>query len=182
VVDRTDNDTENEVGWLHTDDLEVVRGRVPMVYVDAVPVRVDGAGVVTHVGLLLRMMADGSVNRCVVSGRVQYGERVREALIRHLEKDLGPVALPRLPPSPAPFTIAEYFPDPGVTGYHDPRQHAVSLVFIVPCDGDCQPSQDSLDITWVTPAEAVSPGVRDEMAGGHGRLVRLALAHAGCLP
>jgi hypothetical protein len=153
-----------------------------MVYVDAVPVRVDGSGTVTHVGLLLRMMADGAVNRCVVSGRIQYGERVREALIRHIEKDLGPMALPRLPPSPAPFTVAEYFPDPTVTGYHDPRQHAVSLVFVVPCDGDCQPSQDSLDITWVTPEEAISPGVKAEMAGGHGRLVRLALAHAGCLP
>lgn len=174
--------TENEVGWLHTDDLDTVRERVPMVYVDAVPVRVDGAGNVTHVGLLLRMMADGSVNRCVVSGRVLYGERVRDALIRHLEKDLGPMALPRLPPSPAPFTVAEYFPDPSVTGFHDPRQHAVSLVFVVPCDGDCQASQDSLDITWVTPTEALSPGVHDEMAGGHGRLVRLALAHSGLLP
>ena len=181
MADRTDS-TDSEVGWLGTDDLETVRDRVPMVYVDAVPVRVDGSGSVTHVGLLLRMMADGEVNRCVVSGRVQYGERVREALIRHIEKDLGPMALPRLPPSPAPFTVAEYFPDATVTGYHDPRQHAVSLVFVVPCDGDCQPSQDSLDITWVTPEEAMSPGVHAEMAGGHGRLVRLALAHAGCLP
>ena len=175
-------ETENQVGWLHTDDLETARDRVPMVYVDAVPVRVDGAGHVTHVGLLLRMMADGSVNRCVISGRVLYGERVRDALIRHLEKDLGPMALPRLPASPSPFTVAEYFPDPTVTGYHDPRQHAVSLVFLVPCDGDCRASQDSLDIIWVTPAEAVSQGVHDEMAGGHGRLVRLALAHAGMLP
>lgn len=174
--------TQTDVGWLGGGELETARGRVPMVYVDAVPVRVDGAGHVTHVGLLLRMMADGAVSRCVVSGRVLYGERVRQALVRHLEKDLGPMALPRLPASPSPFTIAEYFPDPDVTGFHDPHQHAVSLVYLVPCDGDCQPSQDSLDITWVTPAEAVSPGVGAEMAGGHGRLVRLALAHAGCLP
>jgi ADP-ribose pyrophosphatase YjhB (NUDIX family) len=174
--------TETDVGWLDLGDLETVRGRVPMVYVDAVPVRVDGAGNVTHVGLLLRVMPDGSVSRAVVSGRVLYGERVRAALVRHLEKDLGPFALPRLPPSPAPFTIAEYFPDPDVTGFHDPRQHAVSLAFVVPCDGDCQPAQGALDITWVTPAEAVSPGVRAEMTGGHDRLVRLALAHAGALP
>jgi hypothetical protein len=174
--------TQNDVGWLGADELETVRGRVPMVYVDAVPVRVDDSGTVTHVGLLLRVMPDGSVSRCVISGRVLYGERVRDALMRHLEKDLGPMALPRLPPSPAPFTVAEYFPEVDVTGFHDPRQHAVSLVFLVPCDGDCQPSQESLDITWVTPAEAMSPGVRAELAGGHGRLVRLALGHAGVLP
>jgi ADP-ribose pyrophosphatase YjhB (NUDIX family) len=174
--------TQNDVGWLGADELETVRERVPMVYVDAVPVRVDDSGTVTHVGLLLRVMPDGSVSRCVVSGRVLYGERVRDALMRHLEKDLGPMALPRLPPSPAPFTVAEYFPEVDVTGFHDPRQHAVSLVFLVPCDGDCQPSQESLDITWVTPAEAMSAGVRAELAGGHGRLVRLALGHAGVLP
>ncbi|MFM8390689.1 MAG: DUF4916 domain-containing protein, partial [Actinomycetota bacterium] len=36
------------------DVLNDVRDRVPLVYVDAVPVRVDEAGNVTHVGMLLR--------------------------------------------------------------------------------------------------------------------------------
>jgi ADP-ribose pyrophosphatase YjhB (NUDIX family) len=174
--------TDTSTGWLSRDDLETARERVPMVYVDAVPVRVSVVGEVTHVGLLLRPMPDGTISRAIVSGRVLYGERVRDALLRHLEKDLGPVALPRLPPSPAPFTIAEYFPDPAVTGFHDPRQHAVSLAFVVPCDGDAEPSQDSLDLAWVTPEEAVSAEVRREMTSGHDRLVRLALAHAACLP
>jgi ADP-ribose pyrophosphatase YjhB (NUDIX family) len=174
--------TETRTGWLSTDDLELARERVPMVYVDAVPVRVDGAGCVTHVGLLLRAMADGTISRAVVSGRVLYGERVRVALLRHLERDLGPMAFPRLPPEPQPFTVAEYFPDRNITGFHDPRQHAVSLAFVVPVDGDAAPSVDALDLAWLTPEEAVSPEVRGEMTGGHDRLVRLALAHAGCLP
>ena len=49
--------TETANAWLSDHDLETVRGRVPMVYVDAVPVRVDGLGEVTHIGLLLRAMA-----------------------------------------------------------------------------------------------------------------------------
>jgi ADP-ribose pyrophosphatase YjhB (NUDIX family) len=140
------------------------------------------SGRVTEVGLLLRAMADGTVSRAVVSGRVLYGETVRDALLRHLARDLGPAADPRLPPSPAPFTVAEYFPDPEVTGFHDPRQHAVSLVYLVPVDGVCAPAADSLDFTWVTPEEAASKAVRAEMTGGQDRLVLLALAHAGCLP
>jgi hypothetical protein len=48
----------------------------------------------------------------VVTGRVLFGERIRDALLRHLEKDLGPVALPRIPPAPSPFTVVEYFPSP----------------------------------------------------------------------
>ena len=78
-------------------------------------------------------------------------------------------------------TVAEYFPDPSVTGYHDPRQHAVSLAYVVPCDGDCAPSQESLDLTWVSPTEAASESFQAEMTGGQGRLVRLALAYAGQL-
>jgi hypothetical protein len=118
----------------------------------------------------------------VVSGRVLFGERVRDALVRHLEKDLGPLALPRLPADPTPFTIVEYFPDPDRSGFHDPRHHAVSLAYVVPVDGDCQPTQEALDLAWFAPAEAVGESVRGQMTGGHDRLIRLALAHVGELP
>ena len=173
---------DTRAAWLSPDELEQARSRVPMVYVDAVPVRTDAQGCVVSVGLLLRAMPDGTISRAVVSGRVLYAERVRDALLRHLEKDLGPMALPQVPPSPQPFTVIEYFPDPSVTGFSDPRQHAVSLAFIVPVAGDCAPSQDALDLVWVTPAEAASAEFQAEMSGGHGRLVRMALAHCGLLP
>jgi ADP-ribose pyrophosphatase YjhB (NUDIX family) len=115
----------------------------------------------------------------VVSGRVLYHERLRSALLRHIEKDLGPLALPRLPISPQPFTVAEYFPTPGVTAFHDPRQHAVSLAFVVPVDGDCEPQQDALELTWFGPDEASDPALLAEMSNGQGTLVRQALAHCG---
>jgi ADP-ribose pyrophosphatase YjhB (NUDIX family) len=173
---------DTRTGWMSNDVLNDVRDRVPLVYVDAVPVRVDEAGNVTHVGMLLRQAADGSISRMVVSGRVMLNERIREALIRHLEKDLGPLALPRVPPEPAPFTVVEYFPDPTVSGFHDPRHHAVSLAYVVPVSGECQPTQQALELTWFTPVEAVSDRVRREMTGGHDRLIRLALASVGQLP
>ena len=173
---------DTKTGWLSRDELENIRANVPLVYVDAVPVRVDDRGQVTHVGMLLRQAADGTISRMVVTGRVLYGERIRDALLRHLEKDLGPVALPRIPPAVAPFTVVEYFPDATISGFHDPRHHAVSLAFVVPVSGDCQPTQEALDLRWFTPAEAVSEEVRREMTGGHERLIRLALAHVGQLP
>lgn len=178
----TDFTTETASGWLSPDTLEQVRAHVPLVYVDAVPVRTDGAGNVTEVGLLLRVAADGTISRMIVTGRVLFGERVRDALLRHLEKDLGPMALPRVPAEPAPFTVVEYFPDPDRSGFHDPRHHAVSLAYVVPVDGDCQPTQEALDLAWFSPAEAVSSSVREQMTGGHDRLLRLALAHVGQLP
>jgi ADP-ribose pyrophosphatase YjhB (NUDIX family) len=168
-------------GWLAPSELELTRARMPILYVGAVPVRVDESGEVTRIGLLLRIAADGTVSRALVSGRVLHQERVRDALLRHLEKDLGPVALPRIPASLQPFTVAEYFPTPGVTPYHDPRQHAVSLAYIVPVAGDCRPRQDALDLVWFSPQEAASPMVQQEMPGGQGVLLKQALAHVGCL-
>ena len=173
---------DTKSGWLSREQMDNIRANVPLVYVDAVPVRVDELGQVTHVGLLLRQAADGTLSRMVVSGRVLFGERVRDALLRHLEKDLGPVALPNIPPCVAPFTVVEYFPSPEMSGFHDPRHHAVSLAFVVPVAGDCQPTQEALDLAWFTPAESVSERVRREMTGGQDRLIRLALAHVGALP
>jgi ADP-ribose pyrophosphatase YjhB (NUDIX family) len=171
--------TETMPGWLTTGELEAARARMPILYVEAVPVRVDDSGEVSSIGLLLRIGPDGTVSRTLVSGRVLHHERVRDALLRHLEKDLGPVALPRVPVSMQPFTVAEYFPTAGITPYHDPRQHAVSLAYIVPVTGDCRPRQDALDLVWFSPQEAASPAVQSEMPGGHGVLLRQALAHVG---
>ncbi|MBA2947796.1 NUDIX hydrolase family protein [Streptomyces himalayensis] len=173
--------TETMPGWLSPDELEQARASMPILYVEAVPVRVDGSGEVTSIGLLLRIGPDGTVSRTLVSGRVLHHERVRDALLRHLEKDLGPVALPQVPPSLQPFTVAEYFPMQGITPFHDPRQHAVSLAYIVPVAGDCRPRQDALDLVWFSPQEASSPLVQNEMPGGHGVLLKQALAHVGCL-
>ena len=169
-------------GWLSDDELEQVRRRLPLLYVEAVPVRVDGMGQVTEVNVLLRVNASGSITRTLVSGRVMFGETLRDALFRHLEKDLGPMAFPQLPASPVPFQVAEYFPLPGVSRFSDDRQHAVSLAYVVPVTGTCDPRQDALELTWLTPEEAASQRVSDEMEGGRGVLLRAALASVGVLP
>lgn len=168
-------------GWMSDKQLAHVRESLPLLYVNAVPVRTSATGEVTQVGLLLR--ADqGSITRVIVAGRVMYHEKIRDALMRNLEKDLGPVALPRIPQSPVPFAVAEYFPTEGTSAFHDTRQHAVALAYVVAVDGDCEPSQNALDIQWFTPEEAASESVAAEMTGGQDALVRQALAHCGVLP
>jgi hypothetical protein len=166
-------------GWLSAEDLYEARQRLPMVYVEAVPVRLDTLGYVTEVGLLLQATADGEMVRSFVSGRVMYRETIRAALLRHLEKDLGALALPQLPASPIPFAVAEYFPSPSETGLTDDRQHAVALAYVIPVTGECHPRQDALELTWMSPADALSAEVQAEFSGGRGNLLRQALAHAG---
>lgn len=168
-------------GWLSEVELTEIRRRMPIIYVEAVPVRTDGMGAVVQVGILLRASPIGEISRTIVSGRVRYGETVRDALFRHLENDLGPMAFPSLPPQPTPFTVAEYFPLPGMSAFHDDRQHAVSLAYVVPVTGTCEPRQDALEVTWLSPEEASSDALAAEMEGGRGTLIRLALASVGAL-
>ena len=167
-------------GWLSDDELSEIRRRLPLLYVEAIPVRVDGLGQVTEVGILLRANAAGAITRTLVSGRVMYGESLRSALFRHLEKDLGPMAFPLLPASATPFSVAEYFPFPGAQ-FTDERQHAVSLAYVVPVTGSCDPRQDALELTWMTPEDAASDAIAAEMEGGRGALLRAGLASVGRL-
>ncbi|MEV4775786.1 NUDIX hydrolase family protein [Microbacterium sp. LTA6] len=176
-----DGSTGGNPGWLTDVELEEARRRLPMLYVEAIPVRTDGSGQVTEIGILLRSTPMGEMTRTIVSGRVRFGETIRDALFRHVENDLGPMAFPLLPPQPLPFTVAEYFPIPGVSAYHDDRQHAVSLAFVVPVTGTCEPRQDALEVTWFPPEAAASDAVSAEMEGGRGTLIRLALANLGLL-
>ncbi|MBN7794500.1 NUDIX hydrolase family protein [Microbacterium esteraromaticum] len=172
---------DSNPGWLTDIELAEARRRLPMLYVEAIPVRTDGSGQVTSIGVLLRSTPLGEMTRTIVSGRVRYGESIRDALFRHVENDLGPMAFPLLPPSPDPFTVAEYFPLPGISAFHDDRQHAVSLAFVVPVTGTCEPRQDALEVTWFTPQEAASDALAADMEGGRGTLLRQALSHLGLL-
>ena len=47
-------DPDPDSGWLSDEELADVRRRLPICYVEAIPVRTDGLGVVTEVGVLLR--------------------------------------------------------------------------------------------------------------------------------
>lgn len=165
--------------WLSFQELSSAREQLPILYVHAVPVRVDDRGEVIKIGLLLRPDAEGNIANEIVGGRVLYHERIRDALARHIETDLGPMALPRIPMAPQPFQVAEFFPTHGVTPFHDPRQHAVSLVYVVAVMGDCSPPQDSLQLAWIAPADAVEMATKGELTGGHGTLLRQALAQLG---
>lgn len=175
------NETEIVSAWLTSDEFELARQRLPIVYLNLVPVRLGHDGVPTHIGLLLRATPDGEITRMIVTGRVNYGERLSAAIARHIEKDLGPLALPRVPNVHVPFGVFEFFPDPSVTGLRDSRQHAVALGYVVPVTGECQPSQNSLDLMWMPVTDATPEWLNSELSDGYATVVRMAMAAHGLL-
>ena len=169
----------NPPGWLGPADINRARHQMPIAYVEIVPVRTDEMGRIAQVGSLLRVSEDGSIERTLITGRVLYHETLREAIARNVAKDLGDIALPLLPTSLQPFTVAEFFPTPGLGEYYDPRQHAIALCYMVPIAGDCKPQDETLDVEWVDPKSDVMNTFVAQMVNGHGRIVRQALAWAG---
>ena len=170
---------DNPPGWLSASEIQRVRRQTPIPYVEVVPVRTDDFGRVVAVGSLLRVTDDGSVSRTLIAGRVLFHETIREAIVRNISKDLGEIALPVLPQSPTPFSVAEFFPTPGVSEFYDPRQHVVALCYVVPIAGDCKPQGEMLDVEWTDPVRGEMDVVISQMGNGHGRIVRQALAWAG---
>lgn len=164
-------------GWLGGEDIRRIRGQVPIAYVEIVPVRVDDFGRVTQVGSLLRVSDEGVVERALIAGRVLFHETLREAIARNIAKDLGDIALPMLPVSLAPFTVAEFFPTPGVSEFYDPRQHAIALCYVVPIAGDCRPADETLDVEWTDPRSPGFEAVVAQMPAGHARILRQALEY-----
>jgi hypothetical protein len=57
----------------------------------------------------------------------------------------------------------------------------VSLAYVIPVTGTCDPRQDALELTWMTPMEAASDSVAADMEGGRGSLLRAGLASVGRL-
>ncbi len=165
--------------WLGSDETNRGRGEVPIAYVCVVPVRTDEFGRITRIGSLLHVTDDGSVERALISGRVLFHETLREAIARNVSKDLGDIALPVLPISPQPFTVAEFFPTPGVSEYFDPRQHAIALCYVVPIAGDCRPQDETLDVEWLDPHDEKIDVFLQQMGNCHGGIVRAALRWAG---
>lgn len=168
----------NPPGWISAAAIDQVRSQVPIPYVEVVPVRVDDFGRITSVATLLRVAPSTEFNRTLVTGRILLHESIREAIARNVGKDLGDMALPLIPASVQPFKVAEFFPTRGLSEFHDSRQHAIALCYVVPIAGDCKPQDDALDLEWNIPAK-MDDAFFESFADGHGAILRDALAWAG---
>src|SRR5699024_4819170 len=130
-------------------------------------------------GLLLRSLDDGTLGREVVGGRIRFHETIRSALMRHAENDLGPMALPVIPPPISPFHIADYFPTEASSLLHDPRQQAISMCFILEVRGECTPRADWVSLDLLAPGGTQRSDITSGLCYGPEYILTAALSHLG---
>ena len=134
--------------WLPQEDYDFIVAHVPILCVDLIPLSADDP---PRVGLIERATPGGGTGWCLVGGRVMRDEPLTSAVRRHLHATLGSgidVDLSTL----HPLGVIEYFSEPGIGEFHDPRKHAVSVTYSGRCTGEAQAQHDSeaISFTWYT--------------------------------
>jgi ADP-ribose pyrophosphatase YjhB (NUDIX family) len=128
-------------GWLDQATWELAQRNIPIACVDIVPVKVATDGM-RHVGLIQRLSPfPEGLRWCQLGGRIDRGETVRDALLRHLDENLTDFET-YIPADPQPDYVMQWFPDNrlamlGAPEYGtDPRKHAIALSFTLELTGE----------------------------------------------
>lgn len=135
-------------GWLREDEWLDAERNLPILCVDALPVKMNGKGRNIQVGLILRETPHQGIRWCLLGGRVLRGESLREALYRQWNSALGgSLSLGNLWQE-APKVI-EYHPDSLPGRPHDPRKHAVSITYAISTEGvGLTTGPEAIDFRW----------------------------------
>lgn len=164
--------SEHPAGYLSADDWSAAQRNVPILCVEAIPVRRVGERV--EVGLIQRHNPFGAPPLwCQIGGRVLRGEALIDALRRHLADALD--QSPAIAADAQPVYAMEFFPDGPTAGVPwagtDPRQHSVSLCYPVrlPADVGHREGGEALAFAWfdraaVDALDTAWPGTRHLVA------------------
>lgn len=148
--------------WIPADEYARILARVPIACVDLLPLSADDR---PRAGLIHRDTPAGP-GWCLVGGAVLRDEPLAAAVTRHLAATLGAaVTLTAL----AYATTVEYFTQPGIGDFHDPRKHAIAHTYTGVCAGTPEPAGEADRFAWFE-TDRLPPD--EEFGFGQGRIVR----------
>jgi ADP-ribose pyrophosphatase YjhB (NUDIX family) len=130
--------------WIPEAEYKLIRARVPILCVDFIPLSHD---LPPMVGLIRRETYGDGQGWCLVGGAVLRDEPLLTAIERHLHATLGgkvqvESSTLRL------LDVIEYFTEPGLGQFHDPRKHSVAPTYFGRCGGVTEPCGEALEFRW----------------------------------
>jgi ADP-ribose pyrophosphatase YjhB (NUDIX family) len=131
--------------FLSEKDWNLVCESVPILCVDVILSPADDA---RKLALIRRTTPDGN-GWCLVGGRVLLNEHLSAAVERHVTATLGPTV--RVDRSTLELgAVIEYFSEPDMGDFHDPRKHAVALTYSATCEctGEPEALGEALEFGW----------------------------------
>lgn len=132
--------------WLPEDEWRNVQKCIPIVCVDVLPFCLDN-GEISEYGLILRKTPHQGDRWCLIGGRLQYKESLKEGVTREIIETLGDKVKIKLIGNESAKVI-QYMPEIGLGEYFDPRQHAIGLTYTAELSGIFVPQGEALDFKW----------------------------------
>lgn len=132
--------------WIPDKEYEFIRASVPIVCVDVLLSPCDSPKLI---GLIERTTYDGGFGWCLIGGAVLHNESLPDAVDRHVRATLG-VNIKALRSTMRLGTVIEYFSEPRLGDFYDPRKHAVALTYAAACEFNGKPevSGEAIDFRW----------------------------------
>ena len=132
--------------WLPEQDWNLIRNSVPILCVD---VLLSPSEDPRRVALVRRATYSGGEGWCLIGGRVLRNEHLHPAVERHVAATLGPLV--RIDRSTLELgAVIEYFTEPDIGDFYDPRKHAVALTYSASCEytGEPEAQGEALEFGW----------------------------------
>ena len=141
--------------WIPEDEYMAITSRVPILCVDILPLRIEPN---PALGLILRDTYDGGRGWCLVGGAVLRNEPLYEAVQRHVSTTLGEGASIQVSTLKL-VDVIEYFTEPSIGEFHDPRKHAVALTYLAEVKGPVEPIGEAIKFQWFAIEELPEPSL-----------------------
>jgi ADP-ribose pyrophosphatase YjhB (NUDIX family) len=140
--------------WLDDSDWKWVQDTLPIACCDVVPVQMIGNGqTIEKIGLIYRDTPHQGMRWCMVGGRMYRNESMAEAATRQLRETLGPEVQFQIDPQAQPDFVVQYFTSTRPVGFLDPRQHAITLAFVIPITGKIAAMGEAASFQWFDPTD-----------------------------
>lgn len=126
--------------WIPEEAYHFIRSRVPIACVDVLLSPVEQPW---RYGLIYRETYGGQHGWALVGGAVLKDEPLQAAVERHVAATLGE-KLEIHEETIVLGAVVEYFTNPDVGKFHDPRKHAIALTYTASCEGEPRPRGEAL--------------------------------------
>lgn len=130
--------------WIPNEEYEHIQARVPILCVDVLLLSTSTPPLI---GLIQRDTYDAGRGWCLIGGAVLRDEPLTAAAQRHVQATLGS-GLVLQPSTLQLHEIIEYFTNPDLGEFHDPRKHAVALTYSAHVDGSPASQGEALAFQW----------------------------------
>ena len=148
------SDMVQNPNWLAAEDWKWVQDTMPIACCDVVPVQMDNDGqTIEKIGLIYRNTPHQGMRWCMVGGRMFRNESMADAATRQLRETLGPDVRFKIDPDAQPDFVVQYFTSNRPVGFVDPRQHAITLAFVIPITGTIAAMGEAESFRWFVPSD-----------------------------